>query len=360
MKKRFFCLLLILCMTCSFSQAFAADVPTEAEAYQKISAMKAKYPEGTPWSYRNYYSWKGGTYGGASSCMGFAMLLSDAAFGSLPARNINNTKSTPITIGVLRVGDILRLPGHSVVVLEKHSDHIIIAEGNYERRVHWGRKITAAQVARANYYTTRYPVGYTAPAAKAPEPERVEITSGGVTYKVSDIAKHWAREHIKECVSSGLLGVSGTADNAYFKPDDNANRAQIVTALYRAKGSPAPKYENSFTDIGEDWYRDAVSWASESGIVSGVTETSFAPDADVTREQIAVILYRFSGKESETSDFSAYADGESVSEYAKEALSWAVENSIISGKNGLLVPQGKTTRAELATMIVRFSMAMIR
>lgn len=365
MKKRILCLALALVMLGSLLPASAADVPTEAEAYQKIIAMKAKYPEGKTWTNSNRYNWKGGAYG-AGGCMGFAFLMSDAAFGSLPARDIYPTKDNPITISQLRVGDILRLPGHSVVVLEKHANYIIITEGNYQRRVHWGRKITAAQVNKANYYTTRYPVGYTEPVKaaapavqKTPEPEKVAVTVGGNTYQVVDIANHWAREHIKACITSSLLSPSGSADYAYFKPNDNATRAQVVTALYRAKGSPEPGCTNSFVDVPSgSYYETAVSWATEAGIVTGVTETSFAPDAQVTREQLAVIMYRFAAGEEADTDLSVYADSGNVSEFAKSAVSWAVKNNIFSGKDGLLIPQGYTTRAEFATMIVRFSRAL--
>lgn len=365
MKKRILCLLLALVMLGSLLPASAAAVPTEAEAYQKIIAMKAKYPEGKTWTNSTRYNWKGGSYG-AGGCMGFAYLMSDAAFESLPAREIYPTKGSPITISQLRVGDILRLPGHSVVVLEKHADYIIITEGNYQRKVHWGRRITAAQVKKAKYYTTRYPVGYTEPvktaesaAQKAPEPAKVAVTVGGTTYQVVDIADHWAREHIKACLTSSLLSTSGKADYAYFKPNDNTTRAQVVTALHRAKGSPAPDSTNSFADVPSgSYYETAVSWATEAGIVTGVTETSFAPDEKVTREQLAVIMYRFAAGNETDTDLSVYADCGSVSEFAKPAVSWAVKNNIISGKNGLLIPQGYTTRAEFATMIVRFSRAL--
>ena len=165
MRKFIICLIMILCLSCFLLTAHAAEVPSEAEVYQKIISMKSQYPEGKSWTNSTRYNWKGGPYG-AGGCMGFAFLMSDSAFGTLPARDIYPTGGNPITISQLRVGDILRLPGHSVVVLEKHPDHIIITEGNYQRRVHWGRKITAAQVKKANYYTTRYPVGYTEPATK--------------------------------------------------------------------------------------------------------------------------------------------------------------------------------------------------
>lgn len=364
MRKFFIGAIIALCLFCGLSCAVAADVPTEAEAYQKIVAMKNQYPEGKIWTNATRYNWKGGSYG-AGGCMGFAFLMSDAAFGTLPARDIYPSSGNPITISMLRVGDILRLPGHSVVVLEKHSDHIIITEGNYQRSVHWGRRITAAQVKKANYYTTRYPIGYTEPAATTQtaqnEPEKVSVTVNGVTYQIVDIASHWAREHIKACLTSSLLSASGDASYAYFLPNASATRAQVVTALYRAKGSPKPAYSSSFSDVADDcYYADAVSWASQNGIVTGVTDTSFAPDAEVTREQLAVIMYRFANATKTEGNLSAYTDSANVSSFAEKAVVWAVKNNIISGKNGLLLPQGKTSRAEFATMIVRFSMSLAK
>ena len=168
-KKVTIFLAAIFCACLLCTSVFAADVPSEAEVYQKISAMKSEFPEGRSWTNSHRYNWNGGSYG-AGGCMGFAYRMSDAAFGNLPAREVYPKSGKPITISDLRVGDILRLPGHSVVVLEKHNDYIIITEGNYQRKVHWGRKITAAQVKRADYYTTRYPVGYTEPAKAAPAP----------------------------------------------------------------------------------------------------------------------------------------------------------------------------------------------
>ena len=141
-------------------------------------------------------------------------------------------------------------------------------------------------------------------------------------------------------------------------PNEKATRAQVVTALYRAKGSPAVSEKNTFGDVTEDWYRDAVSWASASGIVTGVSENSFAPNKYVTREQLAVIMYRYANAKEESADLSVYSDTGSVSPFAETAVSWAVKNSIISGKSGSLLPQGETTRAEFATMIVRFSTAL--
>ena len=224
-----------------------------------------------------------------------------------------------------------------------------------QRRVHWGRKITAAQVARAKYYTTRYPVGYTAP----PAVKTVSLSYGGKEYKVVDIGEHWAKEHISSCVASGLLSPSGDPSYAYFRPNSSITRAQAVTALYRAKGCPKPKSEASFTDIIEDWYRDAVSWAVSEGIVSGVTEDTFDPYSPVKREQLALMLHRYAGCKDATADLSAFADAGEIAPFAESGVMWAVKSNILSGKDGLLLPKGEITRAEFCAAIIRLSHALV-
>lgn len=136
--------------------ALATAVPTEAEAYARMIAYKNVYPEGTSWTNSRWYAWKGGVYSGGYGCAAFVFLLSDAAFGDLPARKITN-----VTLDKLHVGDILRINNdtHNVIVLQKTATGIVVAEGNYNRSVHWGRQFSAAQVAQANWMLTRYPEG---------------------------------------------------------------------------------------------------------------------------------------------------------------------------------------------------------
>lgn len=128
--------------------------PDSSYYYNRIISMKKEYPEGMRWTNDNYYGWNAGIYSGGYGCYGFAFILSDAAFGDLPARKVSDN----ITIDILRVGDILRINNdtHSVVVLETHKNHIIIAEGNYNHSIHWGRKLTKEQVESADYIITRY------------------------------------------------------------------------------------------------------------------------------------------------------------------------------------------------------------
>ena len=144
-----------------------AAVPTAQEAYEKMIALKEdpKYYEGTPWTnsipytLSNAYTWHGGKIQNMDSgvgCAAFAFILSDAAFGDLPAREI------PVKYENVNVGDILRINGnsHSVIVLRKNDAGVTIAEGNYNKTVHWGRTLSKEEVERANYLFTRYPENY--------------------------------------------------------------------------------------------------------------------------------------------------------------------------------------------------------
>ena len=122
--------------------------------YNAMIAFKEKYPEGTTWTNENFYSWKGGIFDGGYGCAGFAFMLSDAAFGSLPARQYYSVSPD------IKVGDILRINNnsHSVIVLEVNDTGVVIAEGNYGGTVHWGRKLTWSAInSSLDYVITRYP-----------------------------------------------------------------------------------------------------------------------------------------------------------------------------------------------------------
>ncbi len=119
--------------------------------YDAMIAQKAKFPEGMHWDNGNFYAWHGGIYSGGYGCAGFAFALSDAAFGNAPARMHYDPNA-------IKVGDIVRMNNdtHSVIVLEVNSDHVVVAEGNYNSSVHWGRKISKAELAGLTNVITRY------------------------------------------------------------------------------------------------------------------------------------------------------------------------------------------------------------
>ena len=128
--------------------------PTEEEVYAILISMKDEYYEGRPWTDANSYSWNGGIYKYGMGCVAFAFLMSDAAFGNLPARMIK-----PVSLEDVRVGDILRINNdtHSVIVLEVRQDSVVVAEGNFNSSIHWGRTLSKSVVESATNLMTRYP-----------------------------------------------------------------------------------------------------------------------------------------------------------------------------------------------------------
>lgn len=169
----------------------------------------------------------------------------------------------------------------------------------------------------------------------------------------------WYKLAVDYAVGKELMKGTG---NGKFEPESPMTRAMLVTVLWRYAGEPL-QGENIFSDVEDDrWYVEAVAWAAYNGIVGGVGDGKFDPDGKITREQMAAILYRYcntvgidTGKREELSSF---PDGEKVSAYATDALSWAVAEGLITGSEAggkiWLDPQGNATRAQVATILMRF------
>ncbi len=168
--------------------------------------------------------------------------------------------------------------------------------------------------------------------------------------KVSD----WYYESVMYVIRNGLMNGKG---NGFFAPNANLTRAELVTVLYRMAGEPSVDgLEHPFADVAADtWYTDAVIWAYHEGVVNGISETAFAPGADITREQIAAILYRYAGAEAAEDALAGYADADKVSDWAYDAMNWAVSVGLINGMDETtLAPQGNATRAQIATILMRY------
>ena len=137
-------------------------------------------------------------------------------------------------------------------------------------------------------------------------------------------------------------------------------RAMLVTVLYRLEGEPAVYGSNAFSDVAEGlWYSDAVLWAARNGIVTGYTNGEFGVNDNITREQMAAILYRYAQYKgydvTDRDDLSGYADAPAISAYAVEALSWANAEGLVNGRTAdTLAPAGTATRAEVAAIFHRF------
>ena len=170
----------------------------------------------------------------------------------------------------------------------------------------------------------------------------------------------WYYTYVEYAFRNGLMnGMTG----GKFAPEEEMSRAMIVTVLWRIEGSPESEGESPFGDLTEEWYKKAVAWAAESGVVKGVEEGAFAPDDPLTREQIAAIVYRYSEYKgldvTPEGDLLGFPDESYVSEYAREPLAWAVGRGLLKGTtNGkgqvVLDPRGGATRAQVATILTRY------
>ncbi len=152
---------------------------------------------------------------------------------------------------------------------------------------------------------------------------------------------------------------NGTSDST-FSPDAAMSRGMLATVLYRLEGSPTVSSATAFTDVkAGSWYEDGVRWAELNGIVNGVSTDQFSPDADLTREQIATMLYRYSQyKEYDVTmsgSLTDYTDGDSVSSYAVAGMKWAVGSGYLRGVTAeTLCPKESANRAQVATILMRF------
>ena len=182
-----------------------------------------------------------------------------------------------------------------------------------------------------------------------------------VTKMFTDVSHSWADDGIQYCVTHQLMSGIG---NDLFAPKKTTTRAQIVQILYNLQGEPRVYGSTPFTDLTNDWYKDAILWAYQTGVVAGTSSTTFDPDLPVTRVQIAVILMEYTSRVlglknlCTPADLSRYPDAGSVSDWAKNAMADAVALGLISGaSNGgqtCLEPQGSATREQVATILMEF------
>lgn len=183
---------------------------------------------------------------------------------------------------------------------------------------------------------------------------------GTTTLEIEDRSKvfedargHWASDAIA-FVSSREICNGTTATT--FSPDTKITRGMLVKILHNLEGNPLRESTSQFADVAPDaWFADSIQWAVDSGIVMGFGNNRFAPEKQITREEVAVILYRYAGSPALNGEYLNFNDADQVSAYADAAVRWAVENGIITGTNtATLNPKGTATRAQTAVMIMRF------
>lgn len=210
----------------------------------------------------------------------------------------------------------------------------------------------------AGNYTLELTNNSYAPAAQTVTLKLTDDSGG-----FSDIpAGAWYAQAVGYVVDAGLF--TGTSSTS-FSPDGNMTRAMLVTVLYRLEGEPGISGINSFQDVSDNsWYSKAVCWASEQQIIGGYGNGLFGTDDPVTREQLATILHRYAGQKgydtTAQASLSAFSDTFQISAYAMQAIQWAVAAGIVTGINETnLSPKGTATRAQVATMLMRFTEGVV-
>ncbi len=167
----------------------------------------------------------------------------------------------------------------------------------------------------------------------------------------------WYYKSAMSAVQKNLF--QGTSETE-FSPNQMMTRSMFVTVLHRLDGKTKCSHICKFTDVDEkSWYTDAINWSAEKSIVSGINKIEFMPDGEITREQVATVLYRYAlsqGKDMEvTGVATSFEDNDEISGWAKDAVKWSVGKGLLSGNdNGVLDPKGKATRAEVATIFQRY------
>lgn len=173
-----------------------------------------------------------------------------------------------------------------------------------------------------------------------------------------DVPGHWAEKSVDFTTARELF--NGT-DATHFTPDGAMTRAMMATVLFRLSGEDQAEAAANFTDVADTWYTDAVAWAAETGVVNGYGNGTFVPEKSITREELAVMVYRYAkslglgyAAGQEIPDLT-YADADQVSEWAYEAISWLSVNGVLNGKPGNVVDAaGLASRAEVSTVLERF------
>ena len=272
----------------------------------------------------------GGGSSGGSSNPTYAVTVSNTTNGSVSVTPANAAQGTLVTLTVS--------PADGYVL-----EQLTVTDAA-------GKPVSLSQKS-ANQYTFTMPAGKVSVTASFVQ----ESASTGLTFidvKESD----WFYEAVQFAVSSGMM--NGTGNNS-FQPGINLSRSMIATILWRLEGSPAGNPAR-FTDVPDgQWYTEAVNWAAANDLVNGYGNSTFGPEDDITREQMAAILYRyaqFKGYDHAVQgDLSCFTDGGQTSDWARDAVVWAVDKGLLTGKGGgLLDPKGTATRAEVAAILMRF------
>ena len=277
----------------------------------------------------------GGGFGGGSSSVSYGISVSD-----------------DIANGKLTVSDKQAKKGDTVTITTAPDDGYALDTVTVKDEK--GKEIKLTDLGNGKFSFTMPDSKITIDAQFVEKTDEIPV----VVNPFADVKESdWFYNDVMYVYSKGIM--SGTGEKT-FEPNTTTNRAMFVAVAWRLEHMPAPENEASFTDVEKGtWYTDAVTWAYENGVASGFGDGTFGPNESITREQLAVFLYKYAQYKGYdltiTGNIDSFSDKDSVSSWAKNAVTWAVQNKIIAGKDGnKLDPKGHATRAEFAAIVHRF------
>lgn len=388
--KRILAVLLCICLLLSVTVLCCTAYDTDYDGYTVTVGDKTlpleEYPIGSTCRVNSTsYPLPGGGYINVSGyeCIGFARYVFYRCFGVVDLydeggsgyHNVVYNMHTTVTVDYLRsvlgvtalAGAHIRasngVKGHSMVFLGCDDDYVYTYEANYFHdngvtvfRRSW-QELADFCNKKGGIHFIHMPDKY---------PGDPEITESPA-FTDMPAENHWAYAGLQFMLENGLF--AGTSETT-ISPDMEMSRAMLVTVLWRMEGAPETEDESPFSDVkAGDWFCPAVLWAQKAGIVSGIGDGKFGPNLTVTREQIAAILCssvkRSIGDELQLPDAAqtlcAYPDGAKVSAWAQEGVTWAITSGCLSGSQiggeVYLQPQAGATRAQVASIIMRFCSA---
>lgn len=319
--------------------------PLATKEYLAMTALMEQYPNGSYWPLNTTYIWNAGVwYGDALTAFNhsdktsvmvyvpeasqrFAMMVSDAAFGDLPAKKIDYKQWSDIW-----VGDILQLDGHGVIILEVYDDYVIVAERpSWGEYVQWGRKISKDRVEKdIEYVVTRWP-----DRTGAQQPEKPAISFTDVP------ANAWYAKAVDWAVAKGITkGTSATT----FSPAKTCSNVEVITFLHRANGSPKADATLPFT-VKNGWATDSLKWAFSKGII----DADFDENAACTRYMAVDYIWK-----ARNSPYSYTGKFNDISGLDTRPVYWAVQNGITNGTSATTFsPDLICDRATIVTLLHR-------
>ena len=264
--------------------------------------------------------------GGGGGSTGYAVSVNDTAHGTVSVNPKNASKGDTVTVTVT--------PNRGYAL-----DTLVVTDRN-------GKQVELTRVS-----DTEYTFVMPASAVTVKATFRAALPFSDVS------SSDWYYEAVLYAYENGLMG--GTSDTT-FEPGLNLSRAMMAQLLYNLEGKPAAGAGSTFTDVsGDAWYAEAVNWAVSAGLVGGYGNGTFGPNDSITREQLATFLYRYAEYKgdatSASGSLSGFTDADQVSDWALNALRWAVGEGVVGGiGNGQLAPKGTATRAEVAQLFLNY------